>query len=131
MNFLVLSKHPSKTNKKRKRTINWNKKSMFFKLSYWSKLLLRHKLDVMHIEKNVCDNLLGTLLNIDGKTKDTSNARLNLEDLNIQKEIHLQRQKTKLIKPHATYTLIGSERINFCKFLKSIKFSDGFVSNIS
>ncbi|XP_050941518.1 uncharacterized protein LOC127149700 [Cucumis melo] len=131
INFPVLSKHPSKTNKKRKRTINWNKKSIFFELPYWSKLLLRHKLDVMHIEKNVCDNLLGTLLNIDGKTKDTINARLDLEDLNIRKELHLQRQGTKLIKPHPTYTLTGSERIDFCKFLKSVKFPDGFVSNIS
>ncbi|KAL0553710.1 hypothetical protein IC582_007613 [Cucumis melo] len=131
INFPVLSKHPLKTNKKRKRTINWNKKSIFFELPYWSKLLLRHKLDVMHIEKNVCDNLLGTLLNIDGKTKDTIYARLDLEELNIRKDLHLQRQGTKLIKPHATYTLIGSERIDFCKFLKSAKFPDGFVSNIS
>ena len=36
-----------------------------------------------------------------------------------------------MIKPHPTYTLTGSERINFCKFLKSVKFPDGFVSNIS
>ncbi|KAL4021062.1 hypothetical protein IC575_019851 [Cucumis melo] len=85
----------------------------------------------MHIEKNVCDNLFGTLLNIDGKTKDTINAHLDLEDLNIRKELHLQRQGTKLIKPHPTYTLTGSERIDFCKFLKSVKFPDGFVSNIS
>ena len=32
----------------------------------------------MHIEKNICDNVLGTLLNIDGKTKDTTKARKDL-----------------------------------------------------
>ena len=33
------------------------------------KLKLRHNLDVMHIDKNICDNLVGTILNIEGKTK--------------------------------------------------------------
>ncbi|KAK6793985.1 hypothetical protein RDI58_007438 [Solanum bulbocastanum] len=35
----------------------WNKKSIFFYLPYWKTLLLRHNLDVMHIEKNICDNI--------------------------------------------------------------------------
>ncbi|XP_004298283.1 PREDICTED: uncharacterized protein LOC101305844 [Fragaria vesca subsp. vesca] len=32
---------------------NWTYKSIFFELPYWSKLRIRHNLDVMHIEKNV------------------------------------------------------------------------------
>ncbi|XP_062094257.1 uncharacterized protein LOC133800316 [Humulus lupulus] len=32
--------------------LNWCKKSVLFELPYWSQLLLRHNLDVMHIEKN-------------------------------------------------------------------------------
>ena len=47
-----------------------------FELDYWKELLLRHNLDVMHIEKNVCDNVLGTLLNLEGKSKDTDKASL-------------------------------------------------------
>ena len=31
--------------------MNWMHKYMFFELSYWSKLKLRHNLDVMHVEK--------------------------------------------------------------------------------
>jgi hypothetical protein len=38
----------------------------------------------MHIEKNVCENLLGTLLGIPGESKDNINARLDLADLNIR-----------------------------------------------
>jgi hypothetical protein len=34
----------------------------FFNLPYWEKLLVRHNLDVMHIEKNICESILGTLL---------------------------------------------------------------------
>ena len=44
----------------------------------------------MHVEKkNICDNLLGTVLDIAGKTKDTDKARLDSEDMNIQRELHL------------------------------------------
>ena len=53
---------------------------MFFELPYWSSLKLRHKLDV---EKNICDSVLGTLLNIVGKTKDIDKSRLDLKYLNI------------------------------------------------
>ncbi|XP_058211658.1 uncharacterized protein LOC131323837 [Rhododendron vialii] len=37
---------------------NWKKPSIFFELPYWKDNLLRHNLDVMHIEKNVCDRSL-------------------------------------------------------------------------
>ena len=53
---------------------NWRKKSIFFNLPYWSSLLICHNLDVMHIEKNICE----ALLEIVGKTKDTEKARLDL-----------------------------------------------------
>jgi hypothetical protein len=68
---------------------NWKKKSIFFKLPYWSTLKLRHNLDVMHIEKNICDSILGTLMDIPGKTKDTANARRDLLEMGICKELHL------------------------------------------
>ena len=37
----------------------YKKKSIFFDLEYWKYLLVRHLLDVMHIEKNVCENIYG------------------------------------------------------------------------
>ncbi|KAM1818421.1 hypothetical protein PS2_000186 [Malus domestica] len=49
--------------------LNWTKKSIFFELEYWSKLRLRHNIDVMHVEKNICDSVMGTLLNIKAKQK--------------------------------------------------------------
>ena len=39
----------------------WKKKSIFFDLPYRCDLHVRHFLDVMHVEKNVCDSLVGTL----------------------------------------------------------------------
>ncbi|XP_016173008.1 uncharacterized protein LOC107615464 [Arachis ipaensis] len=39
------------------------KRSIFFELPYWENNGLRHNLDVMHIDKNVCDNIVFTILN--------------------------------------------------------------------
>jgi len=51
------------------------------------RLEVRHCIDVMHVEKNVCDSLIGTLLNINGKMKDDLNARLDLIEMNIRGEL--------------------------------------------
>ncbi|XP_022154246.1 uncharacterized protein LOC111021544 [Momordica charantia] len=133
--FPTLSKHPTiVSDNKRKRLANkhnWSKRSIFFDLPYWKNLMLHHKLDVMHIEKNICDNLVGIILNIDGKTKDTIKAREDLVNLKIRKELHIQEIGGRRVKPHASFTLTTSEKVSFCTFLKSVKFPDGFASNIS
>ncbi|KAI0519847.1 hypothetical protein KFK09_007308 [Dendrobium nobile] len=129
---LKFGKHPSY--KKRKRNLHestWTKKSVFFELPYWRSLTLRHNLDVMHIEKNICDNILGTLLNIEGKTKDTEKARLDLQDMGIRHELHLQKQGEKYLKPPASYTLTPKEIEGFLSFVRSIKFPDSYAANIS
>ncbi|KAK9048019.1 hypothetical protein SSX86_033019 [Deinandra increscens subsp. villosa] len=111
--------------------INWSKKSIFFELPYWHKLLIRHNIDVMHVEKNVCENVLGTLLNIVGKTKDTEKARLDLQDMNIRKELHLVLKNGRWFKPHALYVLTREERKQFCNLLKSVRFPDGYAGNLA
>ncbi len=133
--YKPLGKHPS-INKKRKRgkdddTI-WAKKSILFDLPYWKTLKLRHNLDVMHIEKNIAENIVGTLLGVDGKCKDTEKARMDLADMGIRKELHLKKRTNgSYEKPPALYTLSPQERQGFCDFLKSIKFPDGYAANIS
>jgi hypothetical protein len=64
------------------------KKSIFFRLPYWKDNLLRHNLDVMHIEKNVMDNILGTILDIKGKTKDNLQARQDLQEIGLIPKLH-------------------------------------------
>ncbi|XP_042950023.1 uncharacterized protein LOC122282129 [Carya illinoinensis] len=120
--------------KKRKRTLNelnWTKKSIFFDLPYWLDLGLRHNLDVMHIEKNICDNVLGTLMNIEGKSKDTATARRDLEDLGLRKELHLQHHGNQTSMSLGCYMLNVNERRSFCARLSEVKFPDGFASNIA
>jgi hypothetical protein len=91
----------------------------------------RHNLDVMHIEKNICEALLGALLNIPGKSKDTKNARLDLFDMKIRPELHLKQVGTTVSAPSAPYVLGKDQKIAFCKFLKGIKFPDGYAANLS
>ena len=100
-------------------------------LKYWAKLKLRHNLDVMHIEKNICENLIGTILNLEGKTKDTLNARIDLKDLNIKEELQLRKEGDSYVMPRARYTLSKEQVVAFCQFLRELKFPDGFASNIS
>ncbi|XP_042944188.1 uncharacterized protein LOC122278155 [Carya illinoinensis] len=123
-----------KSRRKRKRTteeLNWTKCSIFFQLPYWSTLQLRHNLDVMHIEKNITENILFTLMNTPGKTKDNINSRRDLEILGYRKELHLRHEGDHVTMPHALYALHGDERHKFCEWLSEIKFPDGFSSNIS
>ncbi|KAK4383830.1 hypothetical protein Sango_3115300 [Sesamum angolense] len=48
----------------------WTKKSIFCDFPYWEMHLIRHNLDVMHIEKNVFDNIFNTEMDKKEKTKD-------------------------------------------------------------
>ncbi|XP_019245219.1 PREDICTED: uncharacterized protein LOC109225081 [Nicotiana attenuata] len=78
-----------KSSKKRPRSDkgSWKKRSIFFELPYWVHNKLRHNLDVMHIEKNICDSLLGTLLEIDENSKDHEKSRYDLQEMGIRKEL--------------------------------------------
>lgn len=52
----------------------WKKRSIFWDLPYWKLLEVRSAIDVMHVTKNLCVNLLN-VLGVYGKTKDTADAR--------------------------------------------------------
>ncbi|XP_060968686.1 uncharacterized protein LOC133036192 [Cannabis sativa] len=127
------SKHEQFGGVKRKRVAedqNWRKKSIFYELEYWCTNTLKHNIDVMHVEKNVCDSLLGTILDND-KSKDTTNARHDLKKLGIREWLWIYEDDNgKLMKPHAPYVLKADEKLKFCQFIKDVKFPDGFCSNL-
>jgi hypothetical protein len=75
----------------------WKKKSIFFNLPYWKSLHIRHCLDVMHIDKNMCESIIGTLLNIPGKTKDSVAARKDLIEKGVRKGLAPRQGKKKFI----------------------------------
>ena len=85
----------------------------------------------MHIEKNICDSTIGTLLGIDGKSKDNMNSRLDLQAMGIRDQLHPIERGNKVILHAAWYSLTSNEKKELCKFFKKMKVSDGYASNIS
>ncbi len=68
----------------------------------------------MHIEKNVCENVIGTILDIQGKAKDSLYACLDLQEMGIRKELHPKLVNGKNILPLACYTLSNVEQRALC-----------------
>jgi hypothetical protein len=64
------------------------KRSIFWNLPYWKGLMVCHAIDVMHVEKNVCEALVGILLDIHDKIKDTLNAWMDLKEMKLRKDLH-------------------------------------------
>ena len=84
----------------------------------------------MHVETNVCDSLISTLLNIQGKTKGGVNARLDLVEMKIQEDLAPREVGRRTYLPPACYTMSKQEKISFCLCLKSVKIPRGYSSNI-
>ena len=108
----------------------WKKKFIFFDLEYWKYLHVRHNLDVMHIEKNVCESIIGTLLNILGKTKDGLNSRLDLLEMGLRCELGPRFESNRTYLPPACYTLSKVEKKLFCQTLSQLKVPEGYCSNM-
>ncbi|XP_023756321.1 uncharacterized protein LOC111904846 [Lactuca sativa] len=126
-----------KGKRKRKRTgttppkIIWKKRSIFWELPYWKHLQVRHCLDIMHIEKNVCESLIALLLNIKGKSKDEINVREDMIEMGIRPELAPIRNPGKhTYLPVACYTMSKDEKTKFCKCLHGVKVPSGYSANI-
>ncbi|XP_050941586.1 uncharacterized protein LOC127149757 [Cucumis melo] len=107
----------------------WKRISAFYELTYWKKLHVRHCLDVMHIEKNVLMNIIGTLLDIPGKSKDGLSARLDLVEMNIRPELAPMSDGSRTYILAACYTLSREEKVSICRTLSDLKAPEGYSSN--
>ncbi|KAK6128488.1 hypothetical protein DH2020_037772 [Rehmannia glutinosa] len=116
-------------NRAKCKNCGWRKKSIFWELPYWSTNLIRHNLDVMHIEKNVFDNIFNTVMDVQGKTKDTLKSRQELNEYCRRPEL-AQNAKTGKY-PKACYTLDKKGKEELCKWVKELRFPDGYISNLS
>jgi hypothetical protein len=103
----------------------------------------------MHITKNVCESLLGTLLNMPNRTKDGPKARHDLEFMRIRDDLHVGctddddddetegRRKGKKAKRndyhcHASCFALSPQEIKqVLNFLLGVKFPYGYSCKIS
>ena len=88
----------------------FTRRSTLWDLEYWKDLDLRHNLDVMHIEKNICDSIIGTLLNIEGKTKDTLKSMIDLTHLGIRKDLQVEDEGKPWDMAPVVYVLVKVKR---------------------
>ncbi|XP_071739225.1 uncharacterized protein [Rutidosis leptorrhynchoides] len=83
-------------------------------------------------KKMVCDSVLGTLLNLDGKTKDHLKSRRDLQEMKIRAELHpAPLPNGKVYMPPTYFTMDKKEKELFCEILMGVKVPDGYSANIS
>ena len=87
---------------------------------------MRHALDLMHIEKNVCDNVICTVLGIAGKTKDDEKARRTYEEQGVRRDQWLQDGEI----PDAPYGVKGHERKEVLEHIRAVKFPSGYAGSL-
>ncbi|KAL6508939.1 hypothetical protein OROHE_021498 [Orobanche hederae] len=113
-------------------TKGWKKRSIFFEMSYWKDLYVRHFIDLMHVQINIFESLIGTLLGVPGKTnKDGYNARMDMKEMGIRDElIPVEKPGKKQYLPPAAHTLFKDEKRVLLQTLHSVKVPEGYSSNI-
>ncbi|KAL9675481.1 hypothetical protein QQ045_003683 [Rhodiola kirilowii] len=87
----------------------------------------------MHIEKNVFDNIIGTILGLQGKTKDDVKAQEGLEKQGIRKELWWKNKGSSSRKDkvsQAPYTILPDERAEILKFIKDAKYPYGYEGSL-
>ena len=78
----------------------------------------------------MCYRLIGTLLNIKGKTKDGLKCRQDLVDMGIRDQLHPVARGDRTYLPPACHTMSTTEKKRFCHCLKNHKVTQGYSSNI-
>ncbi|KAL6141538.1 hypothetical protein ACLB2K_059826 [Fragaria x ananassa] len=132
-NFGKKKKNAKKKYKKGDRSKLLKKKSIFFDLPYWEVLPLRHNLDVMHIEKNVCESVLTTILDVNGKSKIENESRRDLELLELMEDIEADFSlnyygiiREILVLDYYTFRL-AIFRCDWANIVSGVKKEDGFT----
>jgi len=108
----------------------WKKKSIFWELPYWEVLDVHHAIDVMHLMKNLCINLI-ELLGVYRKIKDTLEAHKQLQ--RVEERDALYPEKWDNLRQYfslASYTLSKEDKVSMLECLSSIKAPSGYSSNI-
>ncbi|XP_074326589.1 uncharacterized protein LOC141664531 [Apium graveolens] len=108
----------------------WKKKSIFFELEYWKFNHVRHCLDVMHIEKNVYNNMMGTLLNMRNKSKDSEASHHDMLDMGVRVDLAPQVGEKKTYVPPSAFTLSKAEKRTMLSSFLNMKLPYGHAWNI-
>jgi hypothetical protein len=84
-----------------------------------------HNIDVMHQEQNMTESIISTYLNITNKTKYNPKARKDLALIFSRLTLELGENEKK---PRAPFSLKPKRKKHLMKWLKNLKFLDGYVT---
>jgi len=86
---------------------------------------LRHNLDVMYIEKNVMDNILATILDIKGKTKDGPVAPTDLVEMGLRPKLYpFTTDDDRTYMPATCYTMSNDDKTHFFEVIRNVRVPD-------
>lgn len=85
----------------------------------------------MHIEKNIFENIFNTMMDVKNKTKDNIKSREDLKIFCKRPELESIESNERIVKPKTSFTLSKEQKGDVCLWLKDLKFSYGYASNIS
>jgi hypothetical protein len=78
------------------------------------------------------NNIIGTLLDMQGKINDNFKVCKNLQEMGLREQFHLyMTENGKTYMSIACHTIFDENKINFLQVLKDVRVSDGYASNIS
>jgi hypothetical protein len=98
-------------------------------LAYWKDLQTCDNIDLMHVTKNVFDNIIGTLPR---KKKNGLKSRTYLVQFELRSELHpILKPNGKHFLPLASYTLTVEEKKALCQCMCAVRVPTGFSSNFS
>jgi hypothetical protein len=110
---------------------NWTHKNCLWELPYAKALILLHNIDLTHQEQNAPESIISMCFDVTGFLKDKMNARKDLAALCNRHSLEAKRNvKEHLTRPHAPYCLKPVERKEILMWLKKLKFSNYYASNI-
>ena len=95
----------------------------------WRDLLIRHVLDPMQCEKNICENVMKTIWGV----RDTLKARLNLKEANIRPHLHPLpgRKPGYVVLPTTPYVLSKEEKAKFLDILRNLKTPTNYAGQLA
>jgi hypothetical protein len=106
-------------------THNWTHKCVIWELPYMPMLILMHNIYVMHQERNMGESIISTCMGFPSKMKDDMKARQDLAEL-CNRPSH--EFKVNGGKPHASFCLKHKKRKEVMRWMKGLKFPDGYVA---
>jgi len=86
---------------------------------------------VTHIEKNFFENVINTVMDVHGKTKNNAKLKMDVAEIYDRLELHLHSGPSgKSVKPKAKFVFPVDKQRELCEWVMELQMPDGYCSNL-